>query len=67
MRTRLSKVLVCLTLGFGSLTGAYMRPEEIEELMRTMNQPVIEMTIPDEGDKDDPLKKELRERGIQFD
>ena len=37
--------------------GLAMRPDEIEELMRTMSQPVIETTIPDESDKDDPLKK----------
>jgi hypothetical protein len=67
VRSRLCKLLVCLGLVFGSLTGAYMRPDEIEELMRTMNQPVVETTIPDESDKDDPLKKELREQGIQFD
>jgi hypothetical protein len=36
--------------------GLAMRPDEIEELMRTMNESVIETTIPDESDKDDPLK-----------
>ena len=61
------KVLVCLALGFGALMGTYMRPEEIEELMWTMNQPVVETTIPDQSDKDDPLKKELREQGLKFD
>jgi hypothetical protein len=67
MGTRLCKVLVCLALGFGALMGTYMRPEEIEELMWTMNQPVVETTIPDQSDKDDPLKKELREQGLKFD
>lgn len=57
MRTRLCKLVVCLALGLGSLMGLAMRPDEIEELMRTMSQPVIETTIPDESDKDDPLKK----------
>jgi len=33
--------------------GMPMRPDEIEELMRTMNESVIETTIPDESDKDD--------------
>jgi hypothetical protein len=67
MGTRLCKVLVCLALGFGALMGTYMRPEEIEELMWTMNQPVVETTIPDQSDKDDPLKKELRAQGLKFD
>jgi hypothetical protein len=56
MKTRLCKLLVCLALGFGSLMGMYMRAEEIEELMWTMNHPVVETTIPDESDKDDSLK-----------
>ena len=67
MRAHLCKMLVCLALIFGSLTGAYMRPNEIEELMRTMNEPVVTVTIPDENDKHDPLKKQLREPGIKFD
>ncbi len=67
MGTRLCKVLVCLALGFGALMGTYMRPEEIEELMWTMNQPVVETTIPDQSDKDDPLKQQLRAQGLKFD
>ena len=61
MRTRLCKLVVCVALGFGTLMGMSMRPDEIEELMRTMSQPVIETTIPDESDKDDPLKKILEQ------
>jgi hypothetical protein len=56
VRTRLCKLVVCVALGLGSLMGLAMRPDEIEELMRTMNESVIETTIPDESDKDDPLK-----------
>jgi len=37
-----------------------MRPEEIEELMCNMNQPKIVVTVPEENDKDDPLKEFLR-------
>ena len=50
-----------MALGFGALMGMSMRPDEIEELMRTMSQPVIETTIPDESDRDDPLKKILEQ------
>jgi hypothetical protein len=31
-----------------------MRPEEIEELMRSISQPKIEYTIPDKEEKDKP-------------
>jgi hypothetical protein len=64
VRTRLYKLVVCLALGLGSVMGLAMRPDEIEELMRTMNQPVIEITIPDESDKDDPLKRLLNLRNL---
>jgi hypothetical protein len=59
-------VLVCLALGFGSLLGTYMRPKEIEALMWTMNHPVVETTIPDESDQEDPLRKQLRDQGLKL-
>jgi hypothetical protein len=34
-----------------SLSGVRMRPEEIEELMRTMNQPKIVRKFAEEDDK----------------
>ena len=67
MGIRFCKALVCVALGFGALMGAWMRPEEIEELMWTMNRPVVETTIPDESDKDDPSKQQLRAQGLKFD
>jgi hypothetical protein len=67
VRTRLCKLPVCLALAFGSLTGAYMRPDEVEELKRTMNKPVVETAIPDESDNDDPLWKALRQQGVKCD
>ncbi len=67
MKNRFGKSLVCLALAFGSLAGVCMSPEEIEQLLWTMNKPVMETTIPDDSDKEDPLKKELRERGVRFD
>jgi hypothetical protein len=50
VRNRLPTVLVCCVLEFGALIGLPMRPDEIEELMQTMNQPKIVRTIPDESD-----------------
>ena len=43
-------MLVCFALGFGSLVGISMRPEEIEALMRDMNRPKIVHTLPEEND-----------------
>lgn len=50
---RLRTLMVCLMLEFGALTGITMRPEQIQELMHTMNQPKTAHTIPDEREKGD--------------
>jgi hypothetical protein len=63
MGTRFCKLVVCMILGLGALMGMPMRAEEIEELMRTMNEPLIVVTTADESDKDDPLKKLLERKG----
>jgi len=49
----LRTLLVCLTLGAGSLAGVPMKPEEIEELMHNLNQPKITVTIPDDSENGD--------------
>jgi len=46
---RLRTLLLCLPLLLGSLGGMPMRPEEIEELMHTMNQQKIVVTVEDDG------------------
>jgi len=43
-----------MTLLVGVFGGVPMRAEEIEEPMRSMSQPKIEYTIPDEREKDKP-------------
>ncbi len=35
--------------------GAPLRPDEIEELMRAVNQPKVAHTLPDETDRGDDL------------
>jgi hypothetical protein len=50
----LGKIFLCLVLGFGSLTGLMMDPKKIEELMHSMNQTRIEVTIPEQDDQGDP-------------
>lgn len=51
---RLRAILLCMVLGMGSLMGAPMRAEEIEELMAAMNQPRISQTVRVESDQGDP-------------
>jgi len=51
---KLQRVFLCLVLCAGALSGIRMRPEEIEELMRTMNQPKIVRKFAVEDRDDDP-------------
>jgi hypothetical protein len=44
------RILFSALLGIASLTGANMRPDEIEKLMHDMNQPVIAHTVKDDRD-----------------
>lgn len=55
LRTRLRMVFVCACLEFGALAGVPMRPEQIRDLMRAMNQPTLAHVLPsDEQPDDDP-------------
>ncbi len=49
-KRRLRSLLLCLPLLFGAIGGMPMRPEEIEELMHTMNRQKVVATVEDEGD-----------------
>ena len=54
-RHRLRTILVCVVLEWSALIGMPMRPEQIVDLMQTMNTPTIVHTSPDEHDTgDDP-------------
>ena len=55
MKRRFRKMFLCLVLCAGSTIGLPMRPEEIEELMRTMNQPKIVRKFAEEEERGDPL------------
>jgi len=46
--------------------GVPMRPEEIAELMSNMNQPKIAVTLPEDDDREDPLR-ELLKRSFKLD
>ena len=55
LRKRLRVVFVCAFLQFGALAGVPMRPEEITELMQTLNQPKLAHVLPsEEAGGDDP-------------
>jgi hypothetical protein len=48
LRESLRSIFACLVLEAGVLLGAPMRPDQIKELMRQMNQPTIAHVLPDE-------------------
>jgi hypothetical protein len=53
MKRRFRKMLLCLVLCAGSSLGLPMRADEIEELMRTMNQPKIVRKFAEEEERGD--------------
>ena len=55
LKEKLRVLMVCLTLEFGVIIGAPMRPDEIRELMHQMNQPALAHVPPSEEEAgDDP-------------
>ena len=58
-KRRLGKVFFCAVLGVAAFGGAYMRPEEIEELMDTMNRPTIAHVLPEDRETGDDLIRDL--------
>jgi hypothetical protein len=60
LRNRFCKFVFRTMLAAASVGGAPLRPDEVEELMHTMNQPKIAHTLPDDAENgDDPIKKLL--------
>jgi hypothetical protein len=53
IKRRLRTLLLCLPLLLGAFSGMPMRPEEIEELMHSMNQQKVVVTIDDESENGD--------------
>ncbi len=53
LKQRLRVLLACAALEFGVLTGAPMRPDEIQALMRQMNQPTLAHVLRVEDDAAD--------------
>jgi hypothetical protein len=53
-RHRLRTIFVCAMLEYAAFFGTAMRPEQIRELMQTMNRPTIAHVIPDEREDAEP-------------
>jgi hypothetical protein len=50
---RLRTVACCAILELGTLIGVPMRPEQIQDLMRSLNTPKIAHTTPEESYRGD--------------
>jgi len=50
---RLRTVACCAILELGTVIGLPMRPEQIQELMRSLNTPKIAHTTPEESHRGD--------------
>lgn len=59
-RQRLRTIFLCVTVEFAVLSGMPMRPEEIRELMQTMNSPKVVHVLPEEEDSGDGDGKSSR-------
>jgi pyridoxal/pyridoxine/pyridoxamine kinase len=46
---RLRTILMCAMLEYAALVGSPMRPDEIEKLLQTMNQPKVSHVMRDEN------------------
>ena len=55
IRESLRTIFLCAVLEVGALTGVMMRPEEIRELLQTMNQPKVAHVLR-ETDDDSEIK-----------
>jgi hypothetical protein len=47
VQERLRTMLCCAVLELGALAGIPMRPEQIRDLMQSLNQPTVAQTNPD--------------------
>jgi hypothetical protein len=52
VKNKLRKILLFAVLSAGSLMGVPMEPNQIEELLGLMNQPTLEVVLPEENDED---------------
>jgi hypothetical protein len=62
---KLRTIMLCLPLLLGSLAGAPMAPEEIENLLHATHQQKIAFVLEDEEEEgDNGLKKTIESNGV---
>jgi hypothetical protein len=49
LSSRLRTILVCAMLEYAAIIGSPVRPDEIQKLLRQMNQPQVTHVIEDDG------------------
>jgi hypothetical protein len=54
LKARLRKIVFCAILAMASIAGANLRPEQVEEMMRDMNQPKVAHHLADRDVSSDP-------------
>jgi hypothetical protein len=69
IKFKLRMLLLYLPLLAGSLSGVPMRPEDMDQIMGTLNQERIEYVIPDDSENGDDTIKEVKKviEGQQID
>jgi hypothetical protein len=55
-KNRLRSLACCALLQVAATIGVPMRPEHVQDLMRTLNQPKVARTNPDDQDRGDGSK-----------
>jgi hypothetical protein len=63
IKHRLRTLFLCLPLLLGAFSGMPMCPEEIEELMHSMNEQKIVVTVEDESENGDGTLPKLPDLG----
>jgi hypothetical protein len=65
VKQRLRTLTCCAMLEAAALVGMPMRPEHIQDLMRSLNQPKIACTNPDESHRGDAPNNDDQTDGIR--
>jgi hypothetical protein len=55
LKSRLLTTILCSTLLVGAVFGINMRPDQIEDLLRQINQPKVARKLRETADADDGL------------
>ena len=64
LKRRLRTVACCVVLQVATLIGMPMRPEQVQELMHSLNQPKLARTTPQEKKKDDARLRAQKDRSM---